>query len=100
MCHTTSTILPPPSDFPVPLPDLAPTEPDSGQWRALVEVTRDTVRPGSHSGLRDLRADLTGEVLEDDVAVNAEADPLEGEGRRFDGGVLDVSAEAQVRDHA
>jgi len=96
MCHTTSTILPPPSDFPVPLPDLAPTEPDSGQWRALVEITRDTVRPGSHSGLRDLPEGL----LEDDVAVDAEAYPLEGEGRRFDGGVFDVSAEAQVRDHA
>lgn len=43
---TTSTILPPPSDFPVPMPEVAPSEPDSGPWRALVEVTRDTVRPG------------------------------------------------------
>jgi hypothetical protein len=46
MSRTTSTILPPPSDFPVPMPELAPAEPDSGTWRALVEVTKDTVRPG------------------------------------------------------
>jgi hypothetical protein len=46
MSRTTSTILPPPSDFPVPMPELPPAEPDSGQWRALVEVTKETVRPG------------------------------------------------------
>jgi hypothetical protein len=47
MSRATSTILPPPSDFPVPMPELAPFEPDSGGWRALVEVTKDTVRPGT-----------------------------------------------------
>jgi hypothetical protein len=46
MSHTTSTILPPPSDFPVAMPELVRAEPDSGQWRALVEVTKETVRPG------------------------------------------------------
>jgi hypothetical protein len=46
MSRTTSTILPPPSDFPVPMPEVAPSEPDSGPWRAIVEITRDTVRPG------------------------------------------------------
>ena len=47
MSRTTSTILPPPSDFPVPMPEMVPAEPDSGTWRALVEVTKDTVRPGA-----------------------------------------------------
>jgi len=28
------------------MPELAPVQPDSGGWRALVEVTKDTVRPG------------------------------------------------------
>jgi hypothetical protein len=49
MSRTTSTILPPPSDFPVPMPDLAPMKPDSGEWRAIVETTKDTVRPGGRS---------------------------------------------------
>jgi hypothetical protein len=47
MSRTTSTILPPPSDFPTPMPELAPSEPDTGAWRSVLEVTRDTVRPGS-----------------------------------------------------
>ncbi len=47
MSRTNSTILPPPSDFPVAMPEVASSVPDSGEWRALVEVTRDTVRPGS-----------------------------------------------------
>jgi hypothetical protein len=51
--RTTSTILPPPSDFPVPMPEVAPSEPDSGAWRALVEITRDTVRPGKLTALYD-----------------------------------------------
>jgi hypothetical protein len=46
MSHTTSTILPPPSDFPIAMPELVRAEPDSGEWRALVEVTKETVRPG------------------------------------------------------
>jgi len=28
------------------MPELAPVQPDSGGWRALVEVTKETVRPG------------------------------------------------------
>lgn len=44
---TNSTILPPPSDFPVAMPEVAACVPDSGEWRALLEITRDTVRPGS-----------------------------------------------------
>lgn len=44
---TSSTILPPPSDFPVAMPEVTASVPDSGEWRALVEITRDTVRPGS-----------------------------------------------------
>ena len=43
----TSTILPPPSDFPVPMPEPASDTPDSGEWRTLVEVTKETVRPGA-----------------------------------------------------
>jgi hypothetical protein len=42
----TTTILPPPSDFPVPMPEPATELPDSGSWRALVELTKETVRPG------------------------------------------------------
>lgn len=42
----TSTILPPPSDVPVPMPEPAGDTPDSGEWRMLVELTKDTVRPG------------------------------------------------------
>ena len=44
----TTTILPPPSDFPVPMPDPVPAVevPESGAWRALVELTKETVRPG------------------------------------------------------
>jgi hypothetical protein len=53
MSTTTTTILPPPSDFPVAMPDVAPSEPDSGDWRALVEITRDTVRPGKLMALYD-----------------------------------------------
>ncbi len=47
MSRTNSTILPPPSDFPVAMPEVTASVPDSGEWRALVEITRDTVRPGS-----------------------------------------------------
>ncbi len=46
MSRTTSTILPPPSDFPVPMPEMLEIHTESGEWRALVEVTRETVRPG------------------------------------------------------
>jgi hypothetical protein len=101
MCHTTSTILPPPSDFPVPMPDLTSTEPDSGEWRALVEVTKDTVRPGRHAGIDgDDLPTIESDALEDDVSVHSEGDPLEGVGRRLDGRVLDMPAEAQMRNHA
>lgn len=61
MSRTTSTILPPPSDFPVPMPEVAPSEPDSGAWRALVEITRDTARPGKFATLYD---ELEGELEE------------------------------------
>ena len=44
----TSTILPPPSDIPVPMPEPAGDTPDSGEWRTLVELTKETVRPGVH----------------------------------------------------
>ena len=43
----TTTILPPPSDFPVPMPEPAAESPESSSWRALVELTRETVRPGA-----------------------------------------------------
>ena len=42
----TTTILPPPSDFPVPMPEPAASSPESNSWRALVELTKETVRPG------------------------------------------------------
>jgi hypothetical protein len=45
----TTTILPPPSDFPVPMPEPAAESQDSSSWRALVELTKDTVRPGCGS---------------------------------------------------
>jgi hypothetical protein len=45
----TTTILPPPSDFPVPMPEPANDSPESGSWRALVELTKETVRPGRGS---------------------------------------------------
>jgi hypothetical protein len=54
----TTTILPPPSDFPVPMPEPSTELPDSGSWRALVELTKEMVRPGRgadgepHSGER------------------------------------------------
>jgi hypothetical protein len=51
MLRTTSTILPPPSDYPVPMPDIAPALPDSQSWRELVELTKDTVRPGAPTPL-------------------------------------------------
>ncbi len=47
MSRPTPTILPPPSDFPLPMPELAEPVPESGEWRALLEVAIDTVRPGS-----------------------------------------------------
>ncbi len=47
MLRTTSTILPPPSDYPVPMPEVPEAIPDSDPWRALVELTKDTVRPGA-----------------------------------------------------
>jgi hypothetical protein len=50
MRRTTSTILPPPSDFPVPMPEPAAETTDSGSWRALVELTKETVRPGRGDG--------------------------------------------------
>jgi hypothetical protein len=28
------------------MPEVAAPEPDSGQWKAIVETTKDTVRPG------------------------------------------------------
>jgi hypothetical protein len=46
MTRTTTTILPPPSDFPVPMPEPAADPPESGEWRALVELTKKTIRPG------------------------------------------------------
>lgn len=52
----TSTILPPPSDIPVPMPEPAGDTPDSGEWRTLVELTKETVRPGArhdHPNTRD-----------------------------------------------
>jgi hypothetical protein len=42
-----STILPPPSDFPIPMPEPAAESPESGEWRALIELTKETVRPGA-----------------------------------------------------
>ncbi len=47
MRRTNTTILPPPSDFPVPMPEPLAESHDSGSWRALVELTIETVRPGS-----------------------------------------------------
>jgi hypothetical protein len=61
MSRTTSTMLPPPSDFPVPMPDVPPSEPDTGAWRALLEITRETVRPGK---LIALYAELEAELEE------------------------------------
>ncbi len=46
--NRTSTILPPPSDAPVPMPEPARDTPVSGEWRSLVEITKDTIRPGTH----------------------------------------------------
>jgi hypothetical protein len=43
----TMTILPPPSDFPVPMPEPVEESSDSSSWRALVELTKETVRPGT-----------------------------------------------------
>jgi hypothetical protein len=41
------------------MPEVGPSEPDSGDWRALVEITRDTVRPGKLTALYDeLEAEL------------------------------------------
>jgi hypothetical protein len=37
------------------MPEPAPESPESGEWRALVELTKETVRPGSPE--RDPRAD-------------------------------------------
>jgi hypothetical protein len=45
-----STIIPPPSDFPVPMPDVVADShvpPASDSWRLLVELTKETVRPPS-----------------------------------------------------
>lgn len=39
------TMLPPPPATPVEVPDM-PTEPLSDSWRAVLETSRDTVRPG------------------------------------------------------
>jgi hypothetical protein len=47
MSRTTPTILPPPSDFPVPMPEVMPADADIGEWKALVEVTKKTVVPGA-----------------------------------------------------
>ena len=47
LVNRTSTILPPPSDFPVPMPEPAADTPESGEWRTLIETTKDTVRPGT-----------------------------------------------------
>jgi len=61
----SSTIIPPPSDFPVPLPEVttdAREAPASDSWRLLVELTKETVRPparepsnGSNRADRDER---------------------------------------------
>lgn len=40
-----STILPPPSDRPVPMPEPPVDPPESGSWKALVAETRQTVKP-------------------------------------------------------
>jgi hypothetical protein len=45
-----STIIPPPSDFPVPMPEVTDETrglPSSDSWRLLVELTKETVRPPS-----------------------------------------------------
>jgi hypothetical protein len=50
MSSRTSTIIPPPSDFPVPMPEVteeARVAPTSDAWRLLVELTKETVRPPS-----------------------------------------------------
>lgn len=47
LMNRTSTILPPPSDFPVPMPEPAAETPESGAWRTLIETTKETVRPGT-----------------------------------------------------
>src|SRR6185312_11147040 len=50
MRRNTSTILPPPSDFPVPMPDtIPPSESESGTWRVLVAEIVETVRPPRRS---------------------------------------------------
>ena len=51
MLRTTSTILPPPSDYPVPMPEIADAVPTSEPWRHLVELTKETVRPGAPASL-------------------------------------------------
>jgi hypothetical protein len=51
MLRTTSTILPPPSDYPVPMPEIADAVPTSTPWRELVELTKETVRPGAPRSL-------------------------------------------------
>jgi hypothetical protein len=51
MLRTTSTILPPPSDYPVPMPDVPDAVPTSAPWRELVELTKETVRPGAPRSL-------------------------------------------------
>jgi hypothetical protein len=46
----SSTIIPPPSDFPVAMPDVAAESPEhrpSDAWRTLVQLTVETVRPPS-----------------------------------------------------
>jgi hypothetical protein len=37
------------------MPEPAPESPESGEWRALIELTKETVRPGNPD--RDPRAD-------------------------------------------
>ena len=51
MLRTTSTILPPPSDYPVPMPEITDAVPTSEPWHHLVELTKETVRPGARAPL-------------------------------------------------
>jgi hypothetical protein len=45
----TPTILPPPSEFPLPMPEVPAFDPApvSSDWRALLEIAIDTARPPS-----------------------------------------------------
>jgi hypothetical protein len=52
MARLNTTILPPPSEFPVSMPEVtdeARETPTSDSWRLLVELTKETVRPPPRS---------------------------------------------------